>query len=368
MTSPGFARRALADRLRLLGESAGYRNYLRVREHVLDMKDRERAGVGAPSEYWRMELDHLDFIFDASPIVIDDLRGHSYGITGVRPYDYRDVVSGKGGRAGFEAKLQALRALDERGLLVPEASLLGGFGYEIDGALYNIDTLKFYEVLIGLERAGFLEEFRSGAGRCMCEIGPGWGGFAYQFKTLFPNATIVLVDFPELFLFSATYLLTAFPDARAAFWGGPGGEQPGTQLDFVFVANSEIASFAPAALDLTVNMVSFQEMTTEQVRSYVAWAAAHGSRRLYSLNRDRSRYNAELSSVRELMAEAYDIQEVDVLPVPYTRLVDPWAAAKPASKPRRRLGRPTRPAAAAPAGDRYRHVAGVALDRLVSHH
>ena len=104
---------------------------------------------------------------------------------------------------------------------------LGGFGFEIDGRLFNIDTLKFFEVLIALEKGAVLQEFRGNAERRLVwEIGAGWGGFPYQFKSLCPNVTYVISDFPELFLFSATYLMTAFPDARVAFWG----EEPADRL------------------------------------------------------------------------------------------------------------------------------------------
>lgn len=359
------ARDALSHRLQELRDAPGYRNYLRVREHVLDMKDRqnEASGVGAPSDYWRMELDYLDFMLDASPIVIAALRSHSFAITNVRPYDYRTVTGKSGRRPGFEAKLDALRGIATHDLLVAESPVLGGFGYEIDGSLYNVDTLKFYEVLIGLERAGVLERFRRGDAQCLCEIGSGWGGFAYQFKTLFPNATMILVDFPEMFLFSATYLMTAFPDAKVAFWGDA-ETQTLNAFDFVFVANDEIDSFAPPRLDLTVNMVSFQEMTTEQVRSYVSWAQARGSRDLYSLNRDRSPYNPELTNVRDLIAEAYDVTELDLLPVSYTKIVDPWAAKTKDAKP----GKPGKPTKVKVAKEvdadhlDYRHVAGVLRD------
>ena len=102
---------------------------------------------------------------------------------------------------------------------MPESPALGGFGYDIDGRLFNVDTLKFYEVLIGMERGGVLAALRERERPVVCEIGAGWGGFAYQFKTLFPRSTYVIVDFPELFLFSATYLATVFPDARLAFVG-----------------------------------------------------------------------------------------------------------------------------------------------------
>ena len=79
-------------------------------------------------------------------------------------------------------------------------------------------------------------------------------------------------------------------------------------------------------------MVSFQEMTEEQVRAYVRWAAAQGSRALYSLNRDRSPYNAELSNVRDVIAESYEITELELLPVSYTKLGDPWSAKSTKAK------------------------------------
>src|SRR5690606_25036470 len=126
----------------------------------------------------------------------------------------------------FERRLEALVSLaGGRDLLVPEAEALGGFGYSIGGQLYNVDTLKYFEVLVGMRRAGLLDPFARAASpdgldaggrsagtttssgdaatgaarRLVWEIGGGWGGFAYQFKTLFPDVTYVIVDFAELF-------------------------------------------------------------------------------------------------------------------------------------------------------------------------
>jgi hypothetical protein len=334
-------RAQLAARLEELRESPAYRNYELVRERVLDMKERARqtSGVEHPSAYWQEELEHIDFMIDAPPIMIDSLRRHCFYITGTRPYEYREVTGKPERRLGFEAKLRALSGLGRPDLRVPESPLLGGFGYEIDGELFNVDTLKFYEVMIALDRSGVLELFKRPEGGTLCEIGSGWGGFAYQFKTLFPRTTLVLVDFPELFLFSATYLLTAFPDAQAVFWSEEDGESAFAgpeRPDFVFVPHTEIGSLVPPRLDLTVNMVSFQEMTTEQVRGYVQWAKARGSQHLYSLNRDRSPYNGELTNVRDVIREAYDLTELDLLPVSYTKLVDPWIArVKGKAKPKK---------------------------------
>jgi hypothetical protein len=86
-------------------------------------------------------------------------------------------------------KLALLRQKESKGLLVPELPLLGGFGFTIDGDLYNLDTLKFYECLIALQKAGLLGDLTAEQNdrKIVVEIGGGWGGFAYQLKTLFTD-------------------------------------------------------------------------------------------------------------------------------------------------------------------------------------
>ena len=314
----------LEDRLAALRGAPAFRNYVYARERVLEM----RAHVAAapeyrPSVYWEEELAAFEYVLDASPLVIEKLRQHTHWITGLRAYDYRSQKTRA--KAKCAEKLKALLDVGSADLLVPEWSGLGGFGFEIDGRLFNIDTLKFFEVLIALEKGAVLQEFRGNAERRLVwEIGAGWGGFPYQFKSLCPNVTYVISDFPELFLFSATYLMTAFPGARVAFWG----EEPTDrmferwrELDFIFLPNASLGELRPERLDLTVNMVSFQEMTDGQVAAYVERAYALKCPVLYSLNRDKSAYNPEISSVSEIIARHFWPREVSVLPVPYQKMM-----------------------------------------------
>jgi len=309
----------MSDDLRAAPE---FQAYLRVRDAVLQMKVPGRVvGPANPSSYWAEELDNIDYMIDATPLITRKLRHHAFHLTRIRPYDYRD--KGDGRRASFEARLNALRALGRDRLLVPEAPALGGFGYRIDGRLFNVDTLKFYEVLIGMERGGVLDALRRTARPLVCEVGAGWGGFAYQFKTLMPRVRYVIVDFPELFLFSGTYLAALFPDARLHFCGTR--ETPGLDgsddPDFVFVPHTLASLVSALPLDLTVNMVSFQEMTGAQVRAYADIAADAGCPLLYSLNRERSPYNAELESVSQALATRYQLTEVPVLDTDYTSAI-----------------------------------------------
>lgn len=318
------ALQAFEARLQAMREGAAFRNYETVRRQVLGMRARIAAAPDyRPSAYWTEELSNFEYMLDASPFIIEKLRHHTFHITGLRVYDYR--THRDKARVTFVEKLRALQAVAAPDLLVPEWRELGGFGFEIDGALFNIDTLKFFEVLIALEKGAVLQEFRGNAERRLVwEIGAGWGGFPYQFKTLCPNVTYVISDFPELFLFSATYLMTAFPGARVGFWG----DEPADRIfarwhdfDFIFVPHTALDELRPPRLDLTVNMVSFQEMTEAQVAGYVAHAHALECPFLYSLNRDRSAYNPEIENVSEIVSRSYWPREIAVLPVPYQKMM-----------------------------------------------
>jgi hypothetical protein len=349
----------LRARVDAAARSRGVQSYTIAREHVLRMKDQAPhvGGTADPSIYWQEELANFDYMLEAHPLVIERLRHHTYHLTGLRVYDYRSRKDQA--RAAFAEKLAALVELGGKKLLVPEAPDLGGFGFELDDELFNIDTLKFYECLIALKKGSVIEDFdASPTRRIVWEIGAGWGGFAYQFKKLFPNTTYVIVDFPELFLFSATYLMTMFPDATARFYDrdAPGQLDDLSGVDFLFWPHYALDALRLPKLDLTINMVSFQEMTTEQVSAYVAHAHELGSPYLYSLNRDRSSYNDELTSVGEIIETRFWPHEVEVLDVPYTQMLDRRRAESIAARSKRVLGLATE-APPRRIGD-YRHIVG----------
>lgn len=321
----GSAVRALQDRIDALRGSAGFRNYELVRDRVVDMRAQAAAAPGyRPSAYWEEELSNFEYMLDAGPLIIDKLRHHTYHITGLRVHDYRSNRHRP--RERFAEKLKALTAQGRAELLLPESRMLGGFGFDIDGHLFNLDTLKYFEVLLALDGAAVLDEFRDESERRLVwEIGAGWGGFPYYFKSHFPNVTYVITDFPELFLYSATYVMTMFPGAKVRFWG----EEPSDRIftnwrdyDFIFVPNTALAALTPDRLDLTINMVSFQEMTEGQVDGYVERAHELGCRFLYSLNRERSPYNEEIDSVSDVISRFYWPREIKILPVSYQKMLD----------------------------------------------
>src|SRR3954453_20057046 len=127
------AEQSVQQRVDELRRSPEFRAYLEARAHVLRMKDdegRDRQRVYAPSEYWTEELANFDYLLDASPLIIAKLRHHSYHVTGLKVYDYRTHRDRQHER--LAEKLRVLIELGGRELLVPEARLMGGFGFEIN--------------------------------------------------------------------------------------------------------------------------------------------------------------------------------------------------------------------------------------------
>jgi hypothetical protein len=326
-------KQTLNDLIAEESHSSQYRHYLAVRERVLGMMDEmQQLEAHSPSEYWQAELSGFDYMLDASPLVIRKLREHCYHLTRLRSYDYRQHHEHK--RHALAGKLALLRQQESKGLLVPESPLLGGFGYTIDGDLYNKDTLKFYECLIAMQKAGLLADLAAekNGQKIVVEIGGGWGGFAYQFKTLFPKITYVIIDLPQVFLFSAVYLKTLFPDAKVFMLGdepATGGIDDPRAYDFIFLPHYGIENLKIDDLFLVVNMVSFQEMTSAQVDNYISWAAQLGCPNIYSLNRDRSRHNTQLTAVSDIMGKYYQLSEIKVLDSSYVNL--PKKATAPSS-------------------------------------
>jgi len=345
-------------RLEALQATPAYGSYERVRDWVLDMQaaaEQQAASLDTarPSEYWSEELAGFEYMLDASPLIVDKLKHHSYHLTGLRVYDYRSHKQ----RAEMQLrnKLEALRALTSSDLFVPEPRGLGSFGFEIDGGLFTVDTLKYFEALIALEKGGVLTPLREASERqVVWEIGGGWGGFAYQFKRVCPNVTYVIVDLPATFLFSATYLMGTFPEATVMMYGQDDFENGWLDADFVFVPHTALHAVTPPRLDLVVNMVSFQEMTSGQAAAYVEHADAQGAPFLYSLNRERSAYNPQMDNVHAIIAEKFDTREIDVLPVSYVHMME---SLKP-----KKIPKPGREKAAKPSGVRkandYRHIIG----------
>lgn len=315
--------------------SLEYKHYLETREAVFTMMENEpRDTFSEPSKYWQEELSGFEYMLDASALLIKKLRHHCYHLTGVRDWEYRMHHAYHTLR--FENLLKRLQKEDKNGVLVPESPKLGGFGYTIDGSLYNNDTLRFYDAMLSLNRAGGLEQFRNSKKRgVVAEVGAGWGGFAYQFKTLFQNTSYVIVDFPSTILFSGTYLKTVFPNARTLFITSVSEcGVPIEQYDFVFVPHYLWPSLSFKRPDILINLASFQEMKTKQMEEYIQKALRWGIPSVFSVNHERNFSNPEMEKVSVVLKKYYPVREVGMShpPSAYSKIKSAYRELKDALK------------------------------------
>jgi putative sugar O-methyltransferase len=109
----------------------------------------------------------------------------------------------------------------------------------------------------------------------VADLGSGWGRVGHVLTTANPHATYVALDLPESLLIASAVLppllpqvpLHPYEECRAItrFERTQLVDRPGVYL----CGSHHLERFAPGAVDFFVNVASFQEMTTEQVRLYL---------------------------------------------------------------------------------------------------
>ena len=262
------------------------------------------AGARTASE--RELLADLDELWRADADTIGDLRRYGKAISGVRRSNY------KGDRAELvkqrldRDRLKLLEHGDST-LWVDEPPVLGGFGLQSDDkALYNEDTLRFFRIVTLLNDAALVPEFRTPLRPVVWEIGGGWGGFAYHFKTLFPDVTYVITAPPTLLLLSATYLMTLFPDARFRFFQPSNPDafwRDWDSADFAFAPDSAIALWRPVNVALTLDIGMLERMDAPRINAHVQRAFDLDCRYLLSVCGDDDEQNT--SVVRSAIEARY---------------------------------------------------------------
>lgn len=260
-----------------------YDHYLRVRSWVqrIAAPDDERRLTDCE----RTRAAALSPIWDASPHAIGRLRHLTTPFGGAAMADYQDPESQLA--KAIRRDLKRLFVQVGHDLFVEEPPILGGFGCRTTAGRCNTDTVRFFSALVALQDGAVLTTCRQ-QNRCLVwEIGGGWGGFAYQFKTICPNVTYLITGSPESLLVSATYLLTAFPGARCAFYGESAVEalwDQWEQIDFIFAPDVALDRLRLPRLDLTIDVEALADFTPERIEQHVRHAFAARCPYFYSLH------------------------------------------------------------------------------------
>jgi hypothetical protein len=282
-----IATRHRAEAQQALGDSApdsAYAHYLKVRDWLRPFPPSTSLAL---SHAERHMVSQLAPLWDAAPETIATLRQWCEPITGVRAADYIETSPDSELFTRLKRDASFLRRQGGEELFVQESTLLGGFGFKRQHGLYNEDTIRYFKAITALRDGAVLGEFGGdGPRRLVWEIGGGWGGFAFQFKTLRPHVTYLITAPAETLLVSAVYLMTAFPDARFRLYCDSRDRAPWAdweQIDFILAPESELRSLEPPRVDLVVDLMALRRMSGSRMSVHVQRAFEFGTRYFYSL-------------------------------------------------------------------------------------
>lgn len=144
-----------------------------------------------------------------------------------------------------------------------------GLSFQFDGQLVSWDQLISIDTLYSIAEASpsVLSE-----PVVVLDLGAGWGRMGYVLKKANPLCTYVICDLPEALLVSSTYLPRLLPSEKVhAFCETRTGHIDERLLrggGLVFLGTQDITRLPDKAIDVFINVASFQEMTPVQVNEY----------------------------------------------------------------------------------------------------
>lgn len=164
-----------------------------------------------------------------------------------------------------------LENVDHR-YLCSQPMRFGEVAGELEEFFVNGDSLRYWGTAAVLYRSRIFEHLErkiDERGFCrVMEIGPGYGGLAYQLKRIYGNKLqFIGVDLVESLFFSSMYLSTIFDDKYLLF-KDEGAISQEYKLIFVPAFRSPEFFDILRDVDLCINTVSMNEMSATQVDYY----------------------------------------------------------------------------------------------------
>ncbi|NJN96672.1 MAG: putative sugar O-methyltransferase [Anaerolineales bacterium] len=241
-----------------------------------------------PSSYWTNFCSYFDYMLGLPEESFAKLRLHTYHLNGdnYQTYIFKDPHS-------YRAQADKLTKNIPTKLILNEPE--GGIGYLYnDGRFLSRDILRFQRVINTLHQHDILDslsDVTKQKRKYVLEIGAGYGGLVHHLSNILENTTFIIVDLPEVLLFSAAYLSLLNPHKRMYLYSNQDFLQLiGTDVcetyDFVLIPNYQLDSLRHLQFDLVLNISSLQEMTVEQVETYLNFIQATTTGVFYSLNQD----------------------------------------------------------------------------------
>jgi hypothetical protein len=202
----------------------------------------------------------------------------------------------------------------------PCPAIKGSIGINYHGKIINQDICRYQSCVTNLYEAGaFLLPTNKERSFTILEIGAGHGGLAYHvhsiLKGLNRKTTYIIVDLPEVLLFSGAFLTVNSPDSRIYVYSKDTFTSKFIKngiykYDFVLIPDFALKRLEELSkIHLVINTQSFQEMTKEQVENYLLFCKDRLTGILYSDNIDRHPFNNDLegSTVTSLLGKHFDL-------------------------------------------------------------
>src|SRR5260370_8934969 len=158
--------------------------------------------------------------------------------------------------------------------VTPSASAKNGIAIDVNGKVLSWDYLVSMDARNIYRRTQYPKLIHEPC--VVLDLGAGWGRIGYILKEINRRITYVICDIPVSLLVSQHYLPTVLPDKKVfRYLDSRHGEKFthdyfSNSCGLHFLGIQDLAHFDSNAVDLFVNIASFQEMTLEQVTEYFA--------------------------------------------------------------------------------------------------
>lgn len=284
--------------------------------------------VASPGKFWSEECSNFDYMQMLPEECFAKLRLHTYHLTRDDHWGYKhseEEFVRMSGLLGLTHGIPSNLVLDEPS---------GGMGFRLhDGRFVSLDTIRFQRTVNTLYRQGILDALKKqtrpsalmGARPSLLEIGAGYGGLAHHLSKILGDSSYVIVDLPEVLLFSASYL-SLLNETKKIYVYSPADfssfmdSSEARSYDFILLPNYRVDALRRWRFNLVLNTNSFMEMREEQVVAYLDFVCDTCDGVLYSLNMDKHPYSNELSSLTELLKARFALHTVESSAVGHSRV------------------------------------------------
>ena len=270
---------------------------------------------------WSELLSVFSYVMNLSTDDLKNIRFHTSLISGPSiwdtwyPYPLDPDPEAEARKLGY---IQAIRDLPEKYWIgePPTPGMPRPSGVNYKGHIVNTNIARFQGYVRDLYNAGalsFLEEAKQK--QLVVEVGGGYGGLAHNLGIILgKQATYIIIDLPELFIFQGAFLAVNNPEKAIYVYDSETFNSEFLvrdlyDYDFALIPNFALDKLREInEIALLMNMDSFQEMSEKQVQEYIDFARERVTYCIFSDNLDRHPYNrSDLTSVSVLLEAYFDL-------------------------------------------------------------